>query len=158
MLGLKRATSFGYSLYDFDVYGRRHMDLSPVHFIRLLLKDEKGNLLSDNFYWRSNQLFDYTALNTLPPAKLKVSSRLTLAGDKDLITATVTNPVRAKGIAFAVRVQALRAVDGERILPALQDDNYFTLLPGESRTVEISFDPILLKGGGYRLMVEPYNK
>ena len=157
MQGIQRATSFGYSLFDFAVYGEQHTDLTPVHFIRLILKDEKDSLLSDNFYWRSNQLFDYTALNTLPRAKLRTSSRIIQIAGKDIIEASVSNPARASGMAFAVRVQAVRASDGERILPALQNDNYFTLMPGESRKLTIEFDPALLPGGRYILNVEPYN-
>jgi|GEM_PF-151119 len=149
--------------------GSQHSGLSPVQFIRLLLSDEKGSLVSDNFYWRSDKGNDYTALNTLPAASLQVSSHLTRKGDHALIQATITNPGGAAGrsavdahvpqpaVAFAIRVQALRAGDGRRILPALQDDNYFTLLPGESKIVHISFDAALLPDSHYKLLVEPYN-
>jgi hypothetical protein len=155
MLGIRRATGFGYSLYSFEVYGKRHSDLSPVQFIRLLLTDDKGSLLSDNFYWRSDKGNDYTALNNLPAASLQVSSRLIRKGHQASIEATITNP--GHNVAFAIRVQALRANDGRRILPALQDDNYFTLLPGESKIIHISFDAALLPNSHYKLMVEPYN-
>ena len=157
MQGVRRATSFGYSLYDFGVYGRQRSDLSPVHFIRLLLKDEGGRLLSDNFYWRSKHGFDYTALNTLAPARLKVVSKLIRRDGRDVIEAVITNPSGARSIAFAVRVSAVRAADGKRLLPALQNDNYFTLMQGETKTVDIDFDPSLLADGRYKLIVEPYN-
>ena len=126
-----------------------------VQFIRLLLNDEKGGLVSDNFYWRSDNGNDYTALNTLPAATLKVGSRVVRAGGQSVIEATIGNP--GSVLAFAVRVQLLRASDGRRVLPALQDDNYFTLLPGESKAIRISFDPALLPDGRYKLLVEPYN-
>jgi hypothetical protein len=165
MLGLHRASDFGYSLYSFEVYGKRHSDLSPVQFIRLFLTDEKGSPLSDNFYWRSDKGNDYTALNCLPVTHLSVTSHLAIKDHRSVITATITNPgpaacdaagASARAVAFAIRAQALRA-DGRRILPALQDDNYFTLLPGESKTIHISFDPALLPDGRYKLIVEPYN-
>jgi len=156
MLGVKRATDFGYSLYAFEVYGQQqHTDLGAVQFIRLYLEDgSSGRLISDNFYWRSAKLNDYTALNTMAPARLDVSSRLVHRGDSAVIEASVVNTA---GVAFAIRVQAFRSMDGKRILPALQDDNYFTLMPGEKKVVHIEFDPALLGGGGYRLAVEPYN-
>ena len=68
MQGLKQATMWGYSLYEFELYGRKKKptDLTPVHFIKLELNDENGQLLSDNFYWRSNKPGDYKALNNLP--------------------------------------------------------------------------------------------
>jgi hypothetical protein len=129
---------------------------SLVNFIRLLLTDENGTLLSDNFYWRSSRLNDYTALNTLPPVTLKVSSRLVRKGDRDVIEAVVVNPSRA--VAFAIHVQAVKTSDGERILPALQSDDYFTLLRGETRTIDIDFDPALLPDNHYKLIVAPYNR
>ena len=156
MQGVKRATSFGYSLYDIEVYKGGRSALPDVHFIRLLLKDAEGRLVSDNFYWRSNKLGDYTALNRLPPARLRVSSKLVMRGGRAVIVATVTNP--SSPVAFAVRIQAVRTSDGERLLPALMNDNYFTLFKGESKRIGIDFDPSLLHGGDYRLIVEPYNK
>ena len=99
--------------------------MSPVHFIKLELNDANGNLLSDNFYWRSNKPGDYKALNTLSKAKLNVTSQLvnrTDHGDKKVIKATIKNV--GPSVAFFVHVQAVRSSDGERILPALMNDNY----------------------------------
>jgi len=141
--------------FDIDFTGGKPA-LPDVHFIRLLLKDGGGRLVSDNFYWRSNTLGDYTALNRLGKARLRVGSRLEARGSRAVIVATIANP--SSPVAFAVRVQAVRSSDGERLLPALMNDNYFTLFKGESKTVEIEFDPALLKGGDYKLIVEPYNK
>ena len=104
------------------------------------MNDANGNLLSDNFYWRSNKPGDYKALNTLSKAKLNVTSQLvnrTDHGDKKVIKATIKNV--GPSVAFAVHVQAVRSSDGERILPALMNDNYFTLLKGESKDIEIEF-------------------
>jgi hypothetical protein len=156
MQGIKRATNYGYSLYDMEVYNGNHSALTDVHFIKLLLTDAQGKPVSDNFYWRSNKLSDYTALNSLPKAKLKYESRLVNKDGKAVIEATVSNPTAA--VAFGIRVQAIRTSDGERLLPALMNDNYFTLFKGERKTIAITFDPALLQGGGYKLIVEPYNR
>lgn len=157
MLGIKRASDWGYSLYDFEVYGKPTASaLSNVHFIRLFLHNENGKLLSDNFYWRSERAADYTALNTLPQAHLKVSSNLIHREDKSIIKATIKNT--GNSVAFAVHVQAVRVDNGERILPAMMNDNYFTLMKGESKDIEIEFDSSLLNDGKYKLLVEPYNK
>jgi hypothetical protein len=158
MKGLKRATQWGYSLYEIELYGKTipKSDLSPVHFIRLELTGEKGKLLSDNFYWRSNKTGDYQALNRLPKAKLNVVSKLEDTGNKkSTITASIKNV--GASTAFAVHVQAIRKSDGERILPAIMSDNYFTLFGGESKTVSIEFDSGLLEDKGYELRVIPYN-
>lgn len=158
MLGLKRASQWGYSLYEMEVYGKNkpESDLTPVHFIRLELIDNDGNLLSDNFYWRSNVLGDYTALNKLPKAKLDVKSSLENKGSKKVIKATIKNIGSAT--AFAIHVQPYRKSDGERILPVIMNDNYFSLFPNESKELEMEFDAGFLPDNNYKLEVIPYNK
>ena len=105
MLGLRRATQWGYSLYELEVYRRdaKAPKLSPVHFIRLELTDRDERLLSDNFYWRAARRGDYTALNTLAPARLQVHSRLFTEAGRKVIRTTVRNIGRS--VAFAVHVQ-----------------------------------------------------
>ncbi|MFV0420188.1 MAG: discoidin domain-containing protein [Dysgonomonas sp.] len=158
MLGIKRATQWGYSLYEFEVYGKKKAksDLTPVHFIKLELTDNKGNLVSDNFYWRSTVLGDYTALNKLPKAKLEVKSSIETRGNKKYINAIVRNI--GSSTAFAIYVQPYRKSDGERILPIIMNDNYFTLFSGEKKELEIEFDADFLPNDDYKLEVIPYNK
>ena len=158
MLGLRRATQWGYSLYEMEVYRRdaKAPKLSPVHFIRLELTDRDGRLLSDNFYWHATRRGDYTALNTLAPAKLQVRSQLSAAGGRKVIRTTVRNVGRS--VAFAVHVQPYRRSDGERILPYVADDNYFTLLQGESRQIDFEFDAGLLPDDRYTVRAEAYNR
>ncbi len=158
MQGVKRATQWGYSLYEMEIYSNKKIEtgLSAVHFIKLRLTDDKGKLLSDNFYWRGNKSNDYTALASMPKASVKVSSTLTRNNGKAVINAAISNS--NKSIAFAVHVQAYRTSDGERILPAMMNDNYFTLLKGESKNITIGFDESLLPDGKYTLKVEPYNE
>ena len=158
MLGLRRATQWGYSLYEMEVYRRdaKAPKLSPVHFIRLELTDRDGRLLSDNFYWHATRRGDYTALNTLAPAKLQVRSQLSAAGGRKVIRTTVRNVGRS--VAFAVHVQPYRRSDGERILPYVADDNYFTLLQGESRQIDFEFDAGLLPDDRYTVRAEAYMK
>lgn len=159
MLGIELGWWFGYSLWSFDVLSGTlpSEGLSDVHFIRLTLKDKNGRLLSENNYWRGNDRIDFRALNSLPKAELKVRSKLTRSKGEARIHAAVTLPKSAKGVAFAVHVQAVRTSDGERILPAIMNDNYFTLMPGETKQLDITFDEALLQGGGYRLQVTPFN-
>lgn len=160
MFGIERGWWFGYSLWSFDVLSGTQASegLSDVHFIRLKLEDKNGRVISENNYWRGNDRLDFTALNNLPKADLKTSSKLVKADGKAEIQAVITNPKSAKSAAFAIHVQAVRSSDGERLLPAIMNDNYFTLMPGESKNVTINFDEALLNGGSYKLVVTPYNK
>lgn len=159
MLGIELGWWFGYSLWSFDVLGgtKPSEGLSDVHFIRLTLKDKNGLILSENNYWRGNNRLDFKALNKLPKANLKVTSKLIKNNGKAEIQADITQPQKANYVAFAVHVQAIRTTDGERILPAIVNDNYFTLMPGETKRIKISFDEELLQGGDYKLIVTPYN-
>ena len=51
--------------------------------------------------------------NTLPKAELKTSSKLIRKNGEAEIQAVITLPKSAKGVAFAVHVQAVRTSDGE---------------------------------------------
>lgn len=108
--------------------------VSAVHFVRLTLL-EAGRPISENTYWRGAKQDDVTALRALPPPELKSDYKATRDGDTWQITVKVSNP--AKHPALLVRVKPVGEKSGDRILPALWSDNFFILLPGESRTVRI---------------------
>ncbi|RYD92865.1 MAG: beta-mannosidase, partial [Sphingobacteriales bacterium] len=161
MAGILRASGWGYSIWEFEVYGTagKATNLSDVHFIKLKLKDKAGKLVSDNFYWRGNKRSNYTGLGSLPQVNLKVSSKTTKANGKYMVKATITNPALSAGVAVAVRVQAVKASNGEQILPVFTNDNYFSLVKGESKDVWIEFDEKYLGANdSVKLLVEPYNK
>ncbi|GAA3712373.1 hypothetical protein GCM10023082_07670 [Streptomyces tremellae] len=56
-----------------------------------------------------------------------------------------------------VRLSLLDARSGERVLPTLYGDNYLWLLPGESRTVTLSWPAAALRSGRPALRTEGYN-
>jgi len=158
MLGIERISWWGYSMWDFEVYGAvpQNNGLTAVHFIRLKLKDAAGKLLSENFYWRGNSSKDFTALNSLPPVQLKSSVKISMVDETCKVNAKITNS--SATVAFATWVQLINSNTKERILPAFMNDNYFTLLPGESKDIQAEFDENLLKSGEIPvLQIEPYN-
>jgi len=162
MLGMKRATPWGYSLWEMKIYNKDRQKqkanpLSAVHFIRLELHDKNGKLLSENFYWRGNEYLNYQALNTLEKVDLKVKSESEEVNCKTFVTARITNPENAKNIAFAIRVLLVDKHSGEQILPVFMDKNYFSLMPGESQTVKMECDKKYLSGNGFKVLVQQYN-
>jgi len=159
MFGLQRGSGWGYSLWDFEVYGGqpRSSGLSDVHFIKLKLTDSKGKPVSDNFYWRGNKRTDFTALNSLPKVNLKTSYSVKHEDGKYVINVWVINPFSTPAAAFAIRVQAVKASTGEQILPAIMSDNYFSLMKGESKDLRIEFDENALGHDMINLLVQPYN-
>jgi len=50
----------------------------------------------------------------------------------------------------------LNAADGSRILPAYFSDNYVSLLPGETREIEIEF-PLAAAHGSAQLAIRGWN-
>ena len=154
-------------------------NLSSTYFVRLLLTNATtGATLSLSTYWLStsqdkliwdastfyrtpcSEYADYTALATLPPLQLKSAivsqQQQPNKSATTLVTIQTSNP-SATVIAFMVRLRLVRVSDGQDIMPSLWDDNYFTLLPGESRTITVTFKTAELKNSQPQLITELYN-
>jgi exo-1,4-beta-D-glucosaminidase len=126
--------------------------LSPTYFVSLELQDPSDRPVSQNLYWLSSKaetldwekstwyatptktFADYTALNGLPPVELQVAAESKPDGTT---VVTVKNP--GKAIAFAVHLKIKKGADGDEVLPVLWEDNYFSLLPGETREVMATY-------------------
>jgi hypothetical protein len=106
--------------------------LSPVHFIRLILKDG-DKALSDNFYWRGLVDGNYQALRDLPAIKIQNSTRMERSGNNWVINTTLNNT--SKSPAMMIRLKVVGNKDGNRILPVFYSDNYISLMPGETKTI-----------------------
>lgn len=157
--GIERATEFGYSIYEMEVYGEDSSDieLTPLHFISLDLKDADGKLISENFYWRNgvNDL-DYTALNSLPEADITCELvQQKVVDGKGRIEVKITN--NSGTVAFGNRLRLLNQTTKERVLPIVVNENYVTLLPGEQKVITIEADKEMLDGN-VDLLVKQYNK
>ncbi|MCQ6246610.1 discoidin domain-containing protein [Streptomyces malaysiensis] len=112
--------------------------LPDLHLLRLTLTDAKGKEVSRNTYWRYRDTSSLRELNKAKQVKLtgditKVSS----SGDRHEMTAVIHN--RGSAVAAMVRLSLLEEAHGRRVLPTLYSDNYLWLLPGESRTVDLSW-------------------
>jgi exo-1,4-beta-D-glucosaminidase len=128
---------------------------SNVYFIRLILNNAIGELLSSNFYWLSvkKPLFDWeetnlvstpiksygdmTALLTLPKMHVEATAHYHQTTDGGSVQVHLKNTT--SGLAFQIRLVVEAGRPSEEILPALWEDNYVCLLPGEERTVRARF-------------------
>jgi exo-1,4-beta-D-glucosaminidase len=149
--------------------------LSKTYFLRLELKSAGGKLLSDNFYWLSTkpdvmdwkhkkdtvytpqaEFGDLTGLNDLPAAKVAATLQV-----MESMSRAQANQFSVKnegtGIAFMVHLRATRGEGGHDLTPIFWSDNYFSLLPGESRTVTASYDARDLEGKGAVFILDGYN-
>jgi hypothetical protein len=131
--------------------------LSPVYFIKLQLLSAGGQLLSDNFYWRSATANpdDLTAMANLPIATLQTGIARRDAGGNVYLDVTLRNPGPA--VAVAAHLQLHRASSGERVLPAYYTDNYVSLIPGEEKTITIEAASADLKGENPLVLVDGWN-
>lgn len=136
--------------------------LSTTYFIDARLDAADGKSISRNFYWLSTRpdelnmdsttwyvtpvknYADFKALQQLP--KQRVRSTVSYAPGR--ATVTLTNP--GPNLAFFVRLQILGA-HGEEVLPVLWEDNYVSLLPGETRRITASYKTGDLKGAKLRI-------
>jgi hypothetical protein len=101
----------------------------------LELRDKKGRLLSENFYWHARDERQLQELNSMPQVAVTGETHLRHTASGAAVEVKVTNSGQVP--ALEVRLTLRDAKTGERILPAYYDDNYFSLLPGESRSVRI---------------------
>jgi len=118
--------------------------------------DDLGDAKNDEqFKTTLTKWADLSALNTMPPSELDVSTHASEAKGEEHVSITLANP--GGHVAFFVRVEVTRGTDGAEILPITYDDNYITVFPHETRTIEATFSN---SGAGVRtsaLRVEGYN-
>jgi hypothetical protein len=128
--------------------------LSRTHFIRLTLS-RGSSVLSTNFYLHGSSEEDYAGIRTLPVVKVQAKSRVARRGAQWQIVTELRNVSAAP--ALMVRVKAVRAKSGDPILPALYDDNYVALMPGERKSIHIELENADTRGERPRVIVAGYN-
>jgi hypothetical protein len=128
--------------------------LARTHFIRLtLLRGDK--VLSTSFYLRGNAEEDYAGIRSLPTVKVEMKTRITQSGSTWHVSAELHNASATP--ALMVRVKAVREKTGDPIAPAVYDDNYVALMPGERQTIHIEFDNADARGERPRAVLEGFN-
>lgn len=132
-------------------------NISQVHFIKLRLADANGKEVSSNFYWRSNDKYEgkntltgpatsgFEDLNRLKQSKVKLSHKTRSDNGRYYVDITVKNVSRS--IAFFNQLQLLDARMSP-IRPSFYTDNFFSLMPGEKKTVTIETSEALTDQGG----------
>jgi beta-galactosidase/beta-glucuronidase len=128
--------------------------LARTHFIRLTL-NRGGTVLSSNFYLHGLTEQDYTGIRTLGKAKVEAQSTVAPVGRRWFITTELLNTSTTP--ALMVRVKAVRQKTGDLIVPALYNDNYVALMPGERRTIEIELEDADTRGERPQVRVEGFN-
>jgi exo-1,4-beta-D-glucosaminidase len=129
--------------------------ITTAYFLKLTLEDSDGKVVSSNFYWLSTKadelawagytwyftpqksFADLRDLARLTPVSLKYSTD-TQHGDIDgSTTVHIVNPT--DHLAFLVHLRLTKGLGGHELLPILWDDNYFELLPQQSRDIKATY-------------------
>lgn len=110
-------------------------------FLQLQLLDANRHVLSGNLYWIPDTTGNYTGLNHMPEARVHLETKV--LSDRS-IQVSLTNP-DGNPVAFFIRLSVVDPATGKRILPVFYDNNYLSVLPGETREVRISSEKPLQK-------------
>jgi hypothetical protein len=133
----------------------RPNDISAVFFIRLkLIKDEK--VISDNFYITGEEKDNLKTVNSLRMISLSRENGSKRIKDGSVyLTEEVTNNTNTP--ALMIRVKAIRNKSLDRILPVIYSDNYFSMMPGESRNITVEVKEADTRGENPELVFEGLN-
>ena len=148
--------------------------LTPTYFLKLELHDAAGKLVSENFYWLSTkpdvldwekrtdtvytpqkEFADLTGLNDLPKARVAITKTKHMSGTSSTVTVVAEN--KGDSVAFMVHPRLIRGKEGDDVTPIFWSDNYFSLLPGEKKSITAKFDSSLLQGASPELVVDGWN-
>ncbi|ASU33735.1 glycoside hydrolase family 2 protein [Mucilaginibacter xinganensis] len=105
-------------------------------FLSLRLTDLKQNVVSDNLYWLVDEKGNYSGLKKIAPSQVETVAKQIVPGK---IEVTLSNPPNAP-VAFFNRVSLVDSQSGARLLPVFYSDNYVSVLPGEHKTVTLTYD------------------
>lgn len=108
--------------------------LSDVYFVRLELRDQDGGTVSENLYWLSskdNQ--EFRDIKRLEKVDLIINKVVEEKDDEFIIRVVVKNPTDK--LSFFNRLMITKGENGDEVWPTFWSDNYFTLFPGEAKTI-----------------------
>jgi len=108
-------------------------DNNEVFFLRLQLIG-RDKVLDENLYWLSNKPRSYEKLNDLGKVAVKTVIKKSKEGHAIVVISNPNNET-----AFFIRLKIMKT-DKELLLPSFFTDNYFTLLPGDEKQVEVDYN------------------
>jgi len=147
--------------------------LSTTYFLKLELSDSAGRALSRNFYWLSthpdvndlanstwyttplSSYADYKDLGTLPKVRVDLSAASHTHGGEEVTEVTVKNP--GSSLAFFIHLEVHKGKDGGDVHPIQWQDNYVSLVPGESRKIAATYSAAQLDGAKPVVQVDGWN-
>jgi len=138
-------------------------DISQVHFIKLILEDKDGKEIANSFYWRSKDKYQgawtltgpaisgFEQLNQLPQVRLKTKVHKINNTEVEIILDN-----SSQNLSFFTQL-LLETTDGKPVNSVFYTDNFFSLLPNDSKTIKLSFPTINTNGKHLQIVVKGYN-
>jgi len=141
--------------------------LTPVHFLKLEVYNQKDSIIANTFYWRSTNSYKgpwtvggplqggFESLSQLKTSYLNSQLTFKDKGDRRYYTVRLCN--KSFSLAFFNRLMLTDSNTGEIIHPVFYSDNYFSMLPGENKTItiDVSLQDIHLHPS--EIILEGYN-
>jgi exo-1,4-beta-D-glucosaminidase len=147
--------------------------LSKTYFLKLDLSDGAGRALGHNFYWLSTtpdvndfgnsswystpikSYADFKDLARLPRVRVELGASSRRQGGEEVTEVTVKNP--GSTLAFFIHLEVRKGNDGGDVHPIRWQDDYISLLPGESRVVTATYNARDLSGAKPVVEVDGWN-
>ncbi len=137
-------------------------EVDPAYFVDARIEGNSGQVLASNFYWLSAQedvldwdasewfvtpisrYADLTAVTRLAPAAVEVEHRFEPTESGHAIDVRLSNT--GDRLAFFIELKVVGVDSGRLAAPILWDDNYVSLLTGETRHLRGTFPAHALAG------------
>lgn len=139
--------------------------LTSIQFIKLSIDDESGKTITGSFYWRSNDKYlgkqtltgpatgGFEALSSMKKVTLQAKMNTIKKDRSYFIELSIKNT--SGNIAFFTQLQLLD-LNGKPVRPSFYTDNFFSLLPGESKEIEIETSVENIRPGA-KIVVKGWN-
>ena len=133
-------------------------NLSGVIFIKTYVKNAQGEDIADNFTWVNiSDKYKYSALSDLPEVNITASYKQLEKGKDGTYVYSLTLNNTSNSPAFMIRVKTVNDKTNEIVLPVYYEDNYLSLMPGESKTITVEFNEKYSKKNSTSFYVEGWN-
>jgi exo-1,4-beta-D-glucosaminidase len=147
---------------------------NEVYFLDLKLKNKKGEIIADNFYWLATQkdqldwskyfwfytpqkqYADFSGLNTLPKADISAEKTIKELGENEFeLTLKLMNT--SDKLAFFIEAELADGAKGDAVTPVFWSDNYVSIPPKETKVIKVKYYKKDLKGSTPAIRIQGYN-
>lgn len=138
---LSTSTSYKYTSLAHELKDIEKQSLQKADFVSVQLLDWHQDVIDDNLYCLHDTDGNYTRLQQMHKANLKISAKQLSDGK---IEVRLDDP-KDNPIAYFNRLSLVDPKTKQRILPVFYSDNYVSVLPGASKSVTLEYSPQKLK-------------